>query len=109
MCIRDRLSSIRELKFVASSSASTGWSGSGVGTVDISQPASDVLVCTESGTWTPTGHDGKEIAWANVYRWSLQPPTLRLEHLRFGADNPVYLFDLGIVSDARMESVDPHV
>jgi hypothetical protein len=102
-----RLCSIRDLTFNASSSASTGWTGSGVGTVSVAQPASDVLVYTESGTWTQSG--GKQLSFSNVYRWTLQPQVLRLEHLRFGADNPVYLFDLGIVSDSRMASVDPHV
>ena len=101
-----RLNSIRDLTFNASSSASTGWSGSGVATVNVTHPASGVLVSTESGTWTP--EVGKQLAFTNVYRWTLQTQTLRLEHLRFGADNPVYLFDLGIVDESRMESVEPH-
>ena len=102
-----RLSSIRELAFKATSSASTGWTGSGVATVNVTLPASGVLVSSESGTWTP--EVGKPLAFTNVYRWTLQPQTLRLEHLRFGADDPVYLFDLGIVDDSRMESVEPHL
>ena len=101
-----RLSSIRELAFKATSSASTGWTGSGVATVNVTLPASGVLVSSESGTWTP--EVGKQLAFTNVYRWTLQTQTLRLEHLRFGADNPVYLFDLGIVDESRMESVKPH-
>jgi len=102
-----RLSSVRELTFDASSSASTGWVGKGIGKVDVSQPAADVLVYTESGTWAPDG--GKQLKFTNVYRWTLLLETLRLEHLRFGTDNPVYLFDLGLVNDSRMVSVDPHV
>jgi hypothetical protein len=31
----------------------------------------------------------------NVFRWTLLGPKLvRLEHLRFGPDHPVYLFEL---------------
>ena len=103
----NRIAAIRNLTFNASSGASTGWNGTGVGTVEVSLPATNVLVCTESGTWTLSG--GKQLSFTNVYRWTLLPETLRLEHLRFGADNPVYLFDLAIVEDSRMTSVDPHV
>ena len=102
-----RIAAVSDLTFTASSGASTSWTGTGVGTVDVSQPATDVLVYTESGTWTPTG--GKQLSFTNAYRWTLLPKTLRLEHLRFGADNPVYLFDLAIVDDLRLTSVDPHV
>lgn len=102
-----RLGSVRDLTFTASSSASTGWTGSGTGTVDVSQPASDVFIYTESGTWAQSG--GKQLSFTNVYRWTLLRESLRLEHLRFGPDNPVYLFDLGIVDETRMESVAPHV
>lgn len=102
-----RLSSIRDLTFNASSSASTGWTGTGVGTVGVARPALDVLVCTESGTWTP--NSGKQLSFSNVYRWTLQLQALRLEHLRFGVDNPVHLFDLGVVDDLRMASIEPHL
>ena len=102
-----RLISIRNLSFNASSSAATGWNGTGIGTVDVARPATDVLIYTESGTWTPDG--GKQLAFTNSYRWTLLDQTLRLEHLRFGAGNPVYLFDLGIDQDSRMASVEPHV
>ena len=102
-----RISLIRKLTFNASSTASTGWTGTGVGTVEVSRPASDVLVLAESGTWMPKS--GTQLSFINVFRWTLHPETIRLEHLRFGADNPVYLFDLGIVEDSRMASVDPHV
>ncbi len=102
-----RLGVVRDLAFNASSSASTGWTGSGTGTVDVAQPSSDILVYTESGTWSPGG--GNPLNFTNVYRWTLLSETLRLEHLRFGPDNPVYLFDLRIVDDERMESVAAHV
>ena len=102
-----RLGTIGELTFTTSSSASTGWSGSGTGTVDVAQPSSNILVYTEAGIWSPNG--GKPLNFTNVYRWTLLPDSLRLEHLRFGPDNPVYLFDLGIVDGTRMKSVAPHV
>ena len=102
-----RLSVIRSLQFNASSASGTGWNGTGIGKVDVSEPASGVLVYNESGSWSL--NSGKQLSFTNVYRWTRQPTTLRLEHLRFGADNPVYLFDLGITDDSRMTSVDPHI
>ena len=74
-----RLGAIGELTFDASSSASTGWTGSGTGTVDVARPSSNILVYTESGTWSPDG--GKPLNFTNVYRWTLLPESLRLEHL----------------------------
>lgn len=102
-----RITSVRAFTFNASSDASTGWNGTGTGTVDISRPAADVLVYAESGTWTPSG--GKQLSFTNVFRWTRLADTIRLEHLRFGADNPVYLFDLAIRDDSRLASVKPHI
>jgi hypothetical protein len=34
---------------------------------------------------------------------------LRLEHLRFGADQPVFLFDLRPEADGMFSSTQPHV
>jgi hypothetical protein len=45
-----------------------------------------------------------------VYRWTLiEPELIRLEHLRFGPDRPVLLFDLAPDSDEVWISVTPHV
>lgn len=101
-----RLGSVENLTFNASSLASTGWNGAGVGAVEVSQPDSDVLLYRESGTWTPT--DGKQLSFTNVYRWTRLAETIRLEHLRFGTDNPVHLFDLGTVGHSHMASIKPH-
>ena len=102
-----RIAAVRNLTFCAESGSSTGWAGSGVGSVDVSRSASDVLIYQESGTWTPSR--GKHLPFTNVYRWTLLAETLRLEHLRFGKDNPVYLFDLAVVENSRLVSVKPHV
>ncbi len=115
----ERLGSIQCLTFVASSSVSTGWNGSGEGAVEVTRPTANEIIFSESGTWMPDG--GKKLAFTNSYRWTKQPAKpnsqtgnlplehLRLEHLRFGVDNPVYLFDLAVDEDQNMTSVDPHV
>lgn len=46
----------------------------------------------------------------NVFRWTAAPEgdRIRLEHLRFGAGSPVYLFDLVRVGGAVLEAAEPH-
>lgn len=107
----ERLRKMRELTFVARSHSAiaTGWNGVGKGTVlvDLLDPVT--MVFHERGAWTPDG--GQEINFRNVFRWTLDSEgrSIRLEHLRFGADNPVYLFDLVPVCAEALEATEPHV
>jgi hypothetical protein len=106
----ERLGGVRALRIVARSARPNGWnrSGSGVVAVESSQP--EVLVFRESGLWQSL--EGGRIAFRNVFRWRrLDIDTLRLEHLRYGADHPVTLFDLvpGMDgTDGTWTSVEPH-
>jgi hypothetical protein len=103
----DSLRRVRSLDFVARSASSTGWNGSGSGTVVVASPTQSVLTFTESGSWQPAL--GTPLRFSNVFRWSLTGPAdVRLEHLRFGADHPVYLFDLVPQSGTEWVSVSPH-
>ena len=65
---------------------------SGHGKVEIQTPDPSVIIWKESGVWDD-GYGSLE--FFNVYRWSwLQNEKLRLEHLRYGEDNPVQLVEL---------------
>src|SRR3954453_19731605 len=98
----------RFLRFVASSANPKGWNGVGTGTVVVECPAKTVLTFKEAGSWAPT--IGKETRFKHVFRWSLAgPAVVRLEHLRFGADHPVYLFDLAPTADSAWSSATPHL
>lgn len=46
----------------------------------------------EAGSWTQNG--GRILRFSNVYRWSLDENSIALEHLRFGLNKPVWLFQL---------------
>lgn len=63
----------------------------------------------ENGRWVPD--EGHELTFSNVFRWSCHPDgrMIRLEHLRFGLQNPVYLFDLAPASPRVLASAEPHV
>jgi len=66
------------------------------------------VIFHERGTWTPEG--GRQMPFRNVFRWTAAPEgdRIRLEHLRFGAGSPVYLFDLVRVGGAVLEAAEPH-
>ena len=102
----DDLSRVRSLRFIARSGSATGWNGLGRGVVAVETHGDEVQTFAESGTWRTEA--GRELRFHNVYRWTRNQPTLRLEHLRFGVDHPVYLFDLAQTGDREWRSVSPH-
>ncbi len=96
------------LQFVARSARADGWNGSGRGTVEVTSCDPAQLIFYESGTWEPL--NGGRIAFRNVFRWQhLNSNIIRLEHLRYGPDRPVFLFDLTRGSDGVWMSQDPHL
>ncbi len=103
----DRLSRVRVLSFVARSERPGGWNGKGSGTVIVQQTTKGSMTFAESGVWRPEG--GNDIRFRNVFRWTIAGETLRLEHLRFGEDHPVYLFDLAPAGEGEWRSVSPHL
>ena len=74
--------------FSSKSQCQTGWRGKGRGRVDVSSPGPGVLLFREAGTWEQDG--GKEIRFTNTFRWTLVEDRVRLEHLRYGDDKPVF-------------------
>ena len=109
MIIWDRLRTISGLLFKATSESETGWNGEGRGIIQVDKPADNILLFSESGHWTPTG--GPKIAFRNVFRWTLQvdQPAITLEHLRFGPDNPVFLFELRPTTPSFWNTATPHL
>lgn len=107
----DRLCTIRELEFEAQSrsSTNTGWNGSGRGTVQVENLDHETLLFHEKGSWDADGT--RELTFNNLFRWTCDPGArlIRLEHLRFGPDSPVYLFDLVPESERVLFSAQPHV
>jgi hypothetical protein len=103
-----KLTRIRTLQFVAESQSGSGWNGRGAGEVRVEQPSEDILIFHEWGEWESTA--GKRFRFSNTYRWiKASPQSVRLEHLRFGADQPVFLFELAPADDDAWKSVSPHV
>lgn len=55
-------------------------------------------------------HTGNEIAFTNIFRWRLEAEnhTICLEHLRFGIEKPVFLFQLIPIEEHLFKSLKPH-
>ena len=90
--LKNDLSKIVSLRFTSESKNKTGWQGSGSGTVSIDQPEEKVLIFNEQGRWK--NENGNEFSFTNIYRWSFEQSSVKLEHLRFGNAQAVYLFHL---------------
>jgi hypothetical protein len=104
----DHLRRVTIVNFTAQSQSATGWSGLGSGAVVVESPAPEFLVFKESGTWQPIR--GRETRFTNVFRWTiLGAKAIRLEHLRFGPENPVHLLDLSPHLDRTWVANGPHV
>ena len=104
-----RLSEISKLQFVARSANDSGWNGTGNGAVLVAKLDANTIMFTETGQWK--SGTGQELNFNNVFRWSFDASggTIRLEHLRYGSNNPVYLFDLALKDDNMWHSITPHV
>lgn len=82
-----------------------------MGTVAVERPAADVVIFVEAGQWQP--ERGGSLAFHNLYRWTRIEgaeggDVVKLEHLRFGAAYPVYLFEMVPAGAGAWESAMPH-
>ncbi len=110
-----RLGRVQTLRFESLSRTGIGWSGVGAGQVEVgapqqvevSAPQEDVLVWKESGQWRQNG--GREIRFSNTFRWTRTGEGISLEHLRFGEERPVFLFQLVAVQANEWRDVEPHL
>jgi hypothetical protein len=106
-----RLTGVRALEFRARSTATTatGWQGVGQGTVEVQAPSEETLVYREQGQWKSAA--GTSFAFTNSYRWTRYSSSglLSLEHLRFGDERPVSLFELAAAGEGEWRSTAAHV
>lgn len=107
--VLDALSQVRALRFQARSQAGTGWDGVGEGEVRVSRPSPSVVVFEESGMWQADRPGAPGLAFRNVFRWTAQGAHLRLEHLRHGPDQPVFLFELAWAGQDAWHTVQAHL
>ena len=105
----EKLQRVKQLTFNAKSKEENGWNGKGTGEVVAVKEGSSVLVFQEKGSWQ--GKQGGELNFSNVFRWTFDRSSgvISLEHLRRGADHPVFLFHLAPSGKNSLASVDSHL
>ncbi len=108
-CLWMALSAVQRLSFRARSPLASGWNGSGDGTVGVTALNDGRVVYSESGQWLTAA--GVKLNFTNVYRWTLlrESQRIRLEHLRFGGERPIHLFEIEPTGANDFKSVEPHV
>jgi hypothetical protein len=81
----------------------------GKGEVAVSSPLNSVILFQEKGYW----YAGQipETVFTNTLRWTLDKTAgmITLEHLRYGAAHPVFLFHLAPTKPFLLESIDAHL
>jgi DNA-binding PadR family transcriptional regulator len=107
----ERLRQVKQLSFDAKSKSKEelGWVGKGKGEVVVNRDNDNVLIYNEKGTWL--NKQGDQVSFTNVFRWTLDrhAGVISLEHLRRGADHPVFLFHLAPANAQSLSSVDSHL
>lgn len=80
----------------------------GHATVLISQDHINELIFHEKGVWQTSF---QEVAFSNTFRFTLDEKAqlISLEHLRYGFEKPVFLFNLTTNQPHFLESVNPHI
>jgi DNA-binding transcriptional ArsR family regulator len=107
----DKLRQVTKLSFNAKSKSKIelGWAGKGTGDVVVNKENNHVFIYTEKGVWV--NKNGDQMNFTNVFRWTLDryAGVISLEHLRRGADRPVFLFHLAPTNAHSLSSVDSHL
>lgn len=107
----NKLTNIKNLSFSANSQGqgSSGWNGIGKGKVQVRRHNDNTIVFDENGSWM--SREGNEFTFTNVFRWTLDrfQNLVTLEHLRFGENNPVFLFHLTQIDEETLESVSSYI
>ena len=100
-----RLADVRRMSF--RSEPASGPRVEGTGVVHVRDASADALTLEESGAWHPAG--GPAVPVRTAQRWSRAGDRLRLEHLRFGAEAPVFLVEMALGADGAWRAARPHV
>ena len=77
------------------------------GKVNIENPSDRVIIFNETIKWK--NENSLLINSKNIYRWTfLETGIIKLEHLRFGIENPVFLVELIKSGENKWKSQQPH-
>lgn len=103
--LKQSLLKVKSLRFTSETLEKTGWSGSGNGIVNVKSHG-EIIRYDESGSWLNS--NSKTFGFKNTYRWTFEENHVKLEHLRFGEKDPVFLFNLIPKNEYFWTSECPH-
>lgn len=105
------LKNVSTLSFNAKSKSTkeTGWNGRGHGEVSVTINGDNQIIFHEKGIINK--ESSPDINFSNVFRWTFDrfSGVIALEHLRYGPNNPIFLFHLAPTSYLSLSSVDSHL
>ena len=80
-----------------------------IGEVKVKEEKPGILSFTEQGRWVKG--EQQNITFRNSLRWTFlfEDGLVRLEHLRYGPNHPVFLSHLVPTSSRHLQSIDPHL
>lgn len=111
ICFWNRLEAVKQFTRLTRSrfKDESGWNGQGKGAVLVNKFSDTVYIFHERGFWHVK--QGQDISFSNTFRWRLDRDAGRisLEHLRFGPNQPVFLFHLIPTENNLLASVDSHL
>ena len=103
-----RLSEVKSLKIISQCRQipPTYEKRQGCAQVILEKSSDNTIIFFEKGGW----QESVSLAFTNVFRWTLDEELkqIKLEHLRFGAKHPVFLFSLIPVEKNLLKSLQPH-
>lgn len=93
--------------FSINAKADSQWQALGKGIVKLRKPDQLTLIWEEAGQWDSTLNN---LEFSNTYRWTrIDHNEIRLEHLRYGEDQPVQLVNVHCQHDDSWMSIEPHL
>lgn len=95
----------QKLQIVTTLSIKSVVEGVGIASVHVEKQGEECLIFREKGEWLK-----RNIAFTNTLRWSLDASKsrVRLDHLRRGVENPLFLLEFVQMGDQIMEAKNPH-
>lgn len=107
----EKLAQVTQMNFSAKtkSQEEIGWNGVGQGEVRVTKEGDHRITFHEKGHWQ--GKTGDSVNFSNVFRWTLDKSAgvIALEHLRYGPNQPVFLFHLAPSGAQSLSSVGSHL
>jgi len=76
--------------------------------LEVTRPDDFSIITEELGGWV--NMEGQKVVSKNVYKWTAQSDSiLKLEHLRFGEEKPIFLVSFYNEKNILWKSLKPHI